>query len=372
VRVSSQHSIVRHARIVPGTILFAISACLFAADQPATLDPRKPLIFRNELGKLTPVTTVAEWNSRRNDLLTRMQRIMGSVPGKERRCALNVQQLGEKDAGTYVIREVTFASEPGCVTPALLFIPKSALAQTTRETPAALCLHPTNLQLGHKVMTAPSTNSSYAIELAERGYVAIAPAYPLMGEYQPDLAKLGYASGTMKAIWDNMRALDLLAELPFVKSDYFAAIGHSLGGHNAIFTAIFDPRIAIIVTSCGFDSFLDYYDGAPAMWAAGKGWTQQRYMPRLAQFSTNLAAIPFDFHELIAALAPRRVWINAPLHDSNFHWESVDRIVAAAREVYQLHGASQNLSVEHPDCPHEFPSALRERAYQAIQDALSH
>ena len=50
-------------------------------------------------------------------------------------------------------------------------------------------------------------------------------------------------SGTMKAIWDNKRALDVLDTLPFVKHGSYGTIGHSLGGHNSIFTAIFDHRI---------------------------------------------------------------------------------------------------------------------------------
>jgi dienelactone hydrolase len=356
--------------LLPVFIAGALRA--FADDDGAPkIDPREPLFYRNDQGTLDRVTNVAQWKSRRADLLTRMQQVMGPLPGTDKRCALDVQIAHESDAGDYVVREVTFASEPGSITPALLFIPKSALASKERRTPAALCLHPTNLQLGHKIMTAPGANASYAIELAQRGYVAIAPAYPLMGSYQPDLKKLGYASGTMKAIWDNRRALDLLAELPFAKTERVAAIGHSLGGHNAIFTAVFDPRIAIVVSSCGFDSFLDYYDAAPAMWAPGKGWTQERYMPRLAPFFPRLSEIPFDFHELIAAIAPRPVWINAPLHDANFHWQSVDRIAAAAREVYALHDAARNLTVTHPDCPHEFPLAMRERAYRAIENELS-
>jgi dienelactone hydrolase len=352
------------------TLLCSLLASAFGADNSTSLDPRRPLVYRNEQGALVPVTTVHEWNLRREDLLRRMQQVMGALTKNEKRCPLDMQTLRESDGGSYVVREITFASEPGSATPALLFIPKNALSATERRTRAALCLHPTNLQLGHKAMTAAGANSSYAIELAQRGFVAIAPAYPLMGDYQPDLQKLGYASGTMKAIRDNMRAIDLLAELPFVKADHVAALGHSLGGHNAIFTAVFDPRIAVIVSSCGFDSFLDYYDGSPAMWAPGKGWTQERYMPRLADYFPALTTIPFDFHELIAALAPRRVWIHAPLHDTNFRWQSVDRVADAARTVYELHGAGQNLTVEHPDCPHEFPIAMRERAYQAIEDAL--
>ena len=196
-----------------------------------------------------------------------------------------------------------------------------------------LALHPTDMEYGCRVVVEQlrANYRAYGSDLAERGYVVLAPAYPLMANYQPDLKALGYQSGTMKAIWDNIRGLDLLESLPFVRKGKFAAIGHSLGGHNAIFTAVFDPRIRVVVSSCGFDSFLDYYNGDPAIWQPGRGWCQTRYMPRLADYRGRLADIPFDFHELIAALAPRPVFINAPLRDANFRWQSVDQHPARSR-----------------------------------------
>src|SRR5690606_16804414 len=135
---------------------------------------------------------------------------------------------------------------------------------------------------------------------------------------------------------DNMRGLDLLESLPFVKPGGFGAIGHSLGGHNSVYTAVFDDRIRAVVTSCGLDSFLDYYAGNEKMWLPEQGWCQTRYMPKLANYRGRIEEIPFDFHELIGALAPRDVLIVAPLKDSNFQAASVDRIVAAARPVFQL------------------------------------
>ena len=99
-----------------------------------------------------------------------------------------------------------------------------------------------------------------------------------LADYQPDLRKLGYESGTMKAIWDNIRALDLLDSLPQVRRGQYAAIGHSLGGHNAIYTAVHDKRIGVVVSSCGFDSFLDYYGGNI------KGWVQERYIMRMGHY----------------------------------------------------------------------------------------
>jgi pimeloyl-ACP methyl ester carboxylesterase len=171
----------------------------------------------------------------------------------------------------------------------------------------------------------------------------------------------------MKAIWDNIRALDVLESLPFVRRGGFGAIGHSLGGHNAIYTAVFEPRIKVIVSSCGFDSYRDYYSGDPAMWQKGKGWTQERYIPRLADYAGRLQDIPFDFHGMIAALAPRRVFVSAPKGDDNFQWQSVDKIIATARKVYALYGVSDRLEVEHPDCAHDFPPEMRERAYKLLE-----
>jgi hypothetical protein len=162
----------------------------------------------------------------------------------------------------------------------------------------------------------------------------------------------------------------LLESLPFVRRGPVAAIGHSLGGHNAVFTAFVDSRIGVVVSSCGLDSFLDYYDGKESVWLPEKGWTQTRYMPRLAEYRGRLKEIPYDFHELIAGLAPRRVLLIAPQRDENFRAASVDRIAAAARPVFELYGAGDHLRVLHPDCGHDFPLEQREAAYEWLANAL--
>ena len=314
----------------------------------------------------------ADGPKRRAQILAAVQDVMGPLPGAEKRCALDVQVSEEVDCGSHVRRLITYASEPGSRTPAYLLIPKSALAG--KPAPAALCLHGTNNTIGHAVVIEglgnQTPNRQYASELAERGFVTIAPNYPLLAKYQPDVFKLGYASGTMKAIWDNLRGLDYLSTLPFVKTNGFGTIGHSLGGHNGVFTAAFDERIKVVVSSCGLDSFLDYAGGDPKVWKAERGWCQQRYMPKLLDYAGRLEAIPFDFQELIGALAPRACFINAPLGDTNFKWRSVDTIAQAARPVYELFGAPQNLRVEHPDSGHLFPGEMREKAYRLLEEHL--
>ena len=366
------------ARPVTSILLgLSITSGTFAAE-PARHQRENLLVYHDASGAPAPARTTADWEKRRAEIVRGMEAVMGSFPGADspKRVALDVRIEEEIDRDTYVLRRITYQSEPGSRVPAFLCIPKAALvagAATARTFPAVLCLHPTDQTAGAGVVVGlgGKPNRQYASELAARGYVAIAPAYPHLANYAPDLKGLGYASGTMKAIWDNTRALDLLESLPFVKTSAgFGAIGHSLGGHNALYTAVFEPRLSAIVSSCGFDSYLDYYGGKPAVWAPEKGWCQERYMPRLLNYAGRLADIPFDFHEILGALAPRPVFVSAPLRDSNFRWQSVDRCLAAAREVYSLYNASDRLTVAHPDSEHDFPDAQRETAYRLFDATL--
>lgn len=338
--------------------------------------PRLPrdrlLVYRDAKNQEAPVKTIADWQRRRAEIMQGVEAVMGKLPGTEKKCDLDVKVENEADCGTYIRRLITYASEPGSRVPAYLCIPKAALDSKSKMTPAVLCLHGTDNIVGHGVVVGlgGKANRQYGSELAERGYVTLAPNYPLLAKYQPDIKALGWESGTLKAVWDNIRGLDLLDSLPYVKPGRYGAIGHSLGGHNSVYTAVFDDRIQAVVSSCGLDSYLDYYGGKEAVWMPEKGWTQTRYMPKLRDYRGRLADIPFDFYELIGALAPRNVLIVAPLRDSNFRHDSVDRIAAAAGEVYKLYGEPQHLRIEHPDCDHDFPEEMRLLGYQLFDDVL--
>jgi hypothetical protein len=354
-------------------IVFLFNLPALAADPQPRLPRENLLVYRGSDGKAAPITGVNDWLKRRAEIVRGMEAVMGKLPGAEKKCPLDMKIEEEVDCGSYVRRLITYASEPGGRVPAYLLVPKDVLAGK-RKTPAILCLHGTNNVVGHGVVVGLGTtpNRGYGLELAERGYVTLAPNYPLLAKYQPDLKKLGWESGTLKAVWDNIRGLDLLESLPYVDhSNGFGTIGHSLGGHNSVYTAVFDDRLKAIVTSCGLDSYLDYYDGNPKNWDPERGWCQTRYMLKLADYKGRLAEIPFDFHEMIGALAPRYVFISAPLKDSNFRADSVDRIVAAARPIFKLYGHDERLKVEHPDCTHDFPPEMREAAYKLFDMVLA-
>ncbi len=299
----------------------------------------------------------------RPHLLAAMQEVMGPLPGKAKRCPLDVRMEEEVDCGDYVRRLVTYEAEPNSTVPAYLLIPKAVLQTTKPVATGILCLHQTHAK-GQKVVVGlgSSVDDEYAVELVKRGFVCLAPPYPLLADYAPDLRGLGYKSGTMKAVWNNIRGLDLLESLPYVRKGVFGSIGHSLGGHNSLFTAAFDERIKAVVTSCGFDSFNDYMNGNI------KGWTSERYMPALLDYTP--ATRTFDFQHVLAAIAPRAVFVSAPFGDSNFKWDSVDRVCNEARKVYAQKGRSSALIVQHPNSAHRFPPEYRQLAYEFLEKEL--
>lgn len=352
-------------RARPSPVRGASSAHNSAALQAkplARLDRHDLLLYHDQRGQVRRVKTVADWQRRADEIRRGLLAVAGPLPGPAKRCSLAAAVEDEVDCGGYVRRFLTYAAEPGDRVPAYLLIPKPALTNAGR-CPAVLCLHQTH-PLGQKVVVGlgNSPDDEYGVELARRGYVCLAPAYPLLANYHPNLQALGYKSGVMKAVWNNARGLDLLESLPFVKPRRFGAIGHSLGGHTAVFTAVFDHRITVAVSSCGLDSFLDYMNGDVT------GWTSDRYLPRLRDWP--LREIPFDFPELIGALAPRVCFLSAPFGDSNFKWRSVYAIEQAALPVYRLYGAPDHLRVEHPNCGHLFPPRTRVLAYELFDQHL--
>ena len=337
-----------------------------AASPPAYPDHARLLVVRDGSGAERPVENVADWEVRRGHILGHLQEVMGPFPGPERRAELDWKIRSTHKEKGYTRHKIDFQSEPGDRVPAWLLIPDATDGTAAGKRPAMLCLHQT-VAIGKDEPAGLGGNPDlgYARELAERGYVTLAPDYPNFGEYHIDVYAMGYASASMKAIWNNTRAVELLGSLPEVDPGRIDAIGHSLGGHNAIYTALFEPRIKAVVSSCGFNAFPYYYKGNIA------GWSHKGYMPRLRdRYNLDLKKVPFDFPELIAALAPRPFFTNSPLHDANFEVEGVRACLAAARPIYALYHAEDALQAVHPDAEHSFPPDARKAAYGFLDRRL--
>src|SRR5690242_19625675 len=133
-------------------VLLAFLVSFVVAAEPADRLPRDNLLlYRGDDGKPHKVTTVEEWKKRRAEIVRGMEAVMGKLPGPEKRCPLDVKTEEEVDAGKYVRRLVTYASEPGSRVPAYLLIPKDVL-KGERKAKAVLCLHGTDNVVGHGIV----------------------------------------------------------------------------------------------------------------------------------------------------------------------------------------------------------------------------
>lgn len=347
-------------------LLFCLASALSLAPpagaEPPFYEDKADLRYYLADGKRVPVKTAADWRKRRDHALANFQLVAGPLPADSAKVPLDYKVESEETVGRVVRKKVSFAVADGDRVPAYLLVPRDQKGKS----PAVLCLHQTTaLGKGEPAGVGGNEDLHYALELARRGYVALAPDYPNFGGYKLDAYAKGYASATMKGVANHRIALDLLASLPEVDSTRIGCIGHSLGGHNALFLAALDPRVKAVATSCGFNSFAKYRKGKLS------DWSHKGYMPRIkGRYNDDAKKVPFDFTELLAAVAPRAAFVSAPVKDDDFEVEGVRDCIASARPIFDLLESADHLDVIYPDAGHAFPPDARARAYAFLDRHL--
>ena len=352
------------------TVLVLFVALLHGASEPPPFydDKTDLLYYLSEDSRQLPINSAEDWQKRRLHILENMQLVMGQIPESAHVSPPTYEVIEEESFLLYRRQTIRYKVEEWDAVPAFLFLPKTENGGGEKR-PSVLCLHPTS-PIGKRVCAGEGekTNRNYAAELAERGYVTLAPDYPGFGDYVDARKRLyeeGYVSCTTKGIVNHIRAVDLLQSLPEVDPERIGCIGHSLGGHNTLFVSVFDTRIKVAITSCGFTAFAKYMNGDLS------GWTHDGYMPRIdSVYGKDPARMPFDFSEVLAAIAPRAVFVCAPINDSNFEVSGVEDAVRSAQSVFELLKAADSLRASYPAAEHDFPIETRMEAYRFLDDIL--
>jgi len=178
--------------------------------------------------------------------------------------------LEEVDCGLYWRRTIEYAVEPGERIRAFLCIPNDL----PRKTAAVYCFHQHagNRLLGKSEVVGLSgdPDQAYPSELAERGFITLAPDAICFEERckdpnSPDISHLDelhfrlIGGGTLlgKVLHDISAGVDLLQEVEEADADRIGFIGHSYGGRTALFAPAFDQRIRASVSSCGSTPYRD-------------------------------------------------------------------------------------------------------------------
>ena len=290
-----------------------------------------------------------------------LMRLLGTVPDGPP--PLAPEPVERVDLGDVIREKVTYAVEPGERVPAFLFLPKTGAGPR----PAVLChhQHAGQFEVGKDgpAGLGSTPDQHYAIELARRGYVTLAPDALCFNERRDPAGKLEGAEYERyealhrltegktlqgKFVWDARRAIDYLVSRREVDQSRIGMIGHSLGGQETLFTTAADLRIKAAVSSCGFASL-----------AVLK---RDRILHNFALFVPGLAEAG-DYGAVLALVAPRPFLVAARTADPIFPRDGIEATVAAARQAYAAQGAADRLGTFYEDGAHQFSPAMREAAY---------
>ena len=298
------------------------------------------LVLRDD----TPET----WATRREEIRGRIAAVLGDLP--DEKVPLEVEIIEEEQKEGYLQRKIEYSVEPDDRVRAYLLVPDDLEGAA----PAVMCLHGTSdpgklsmLGLGH------SKDWAYATELAQRGYVTMAPDCIPQGERQTpgpvwhDTSEW-YATHPGRTIegkhlWDHMRAVDLAAGLPEVDSERIASMGLSMGGRSTHYLAAFDERVAAAVIVCGI---IPHTGNFRLFWARTKGNPLPTVREHVMQQSGRPGErqLPFEKHELTALIAPRPVFLISPFNDGPcVRTDQISIMAHRIFEVYRLLGADANL-----------------------------
>lgn len=333
------------------------------------------LNYLNEVRDL-PVKSSASHEKKRQQILKGMEKAMGKLPDRSNLPAFDIEITDSAMEDRFTRYTLSFSVAENERLPVYLYVPKQK--GSIQRIPAMLVLHGTSV-LGKGVVDGqgPLPNRAHARELAERGYVVIAPDYPSFGDLKDhNFDTDRYESATMQAIYNHMRCVDLLQSRTDVDPENIGVLGHSLGGHNAMFIAAFDTRLKVAVSSSGWTQF-EYYnigDEASKKYGGRLGpWAQTRYMPLIrTKYKLDAKLIPFNFDDIITAIAPRAFFSVSPLRDANFDVKGVRAGISLAEKVYNNLGAADLLQVRYPDAAHDFPVENRKEVYGFLDRILGH
>lgn len=110
--------------------------------------------------------------------------------------------------------------------------------------------------------------------------------------------------------WAAQRVMDCLAVLPGVDSSRIAVIGHSRLGKTALWCGATDERFNLVISvqsGCSGAAVTRGKVGERVAHITGNfpHW----FCPRYATYASREAAMPFDQHFLLAAIAPRLLYV---------------------------------------------------------------
>ena len=323
-------------------------------------------------GQPMTIKTADDWGKRREQLQKNIRWALGDAPPRV------FSEPGEY--GKEVVSTATLlrrATPPTDLTRTSLnfgnyingeLYKPAAATKNAKKLPAIIWLHPLNPAGGY--FPSYRRGDPPHVTLARAGFAVL--AFDQIGNgnrlneavtfYQryPHWSLLG------KTVQDIQAAVDALERTPGVDAKRIFLLGHGTGAMAALHAAALDDRIAGVVSVAGFTPMrLDNNErstGGVARWAQ---WTM--LLPRLGVFVGNETRIPYDYHEVLAAIAPRPVLVVAPRVDYHANLDDVKTSVVEARKVYNLLGQENRLEFAETDTYNHFDATVQKQVIERFK-----
>jgi len=226
-------------------------------------------------------------------------------------------------------------------------------------------------------------------KIIERGYgVAtmfyqdIYPDRPGMEEYSVVSLFPGYSPGTIAPdqwqalgawAWGSSRIVDYLETQKQVDTKKIIIMGHSRQGKAALWAGAQDYRFAIVISNdsgCGGAALSKrvFGENIARITNSFPHW----FCPAFNQYANNEADLPFDQHELIALMAPRKVYIASAVEDT---WADpkgeflAGYYVGPVYELYKLKGLETDV---HPPIQRPILNAIGYHIRTGVHDVTEY
>ncbi|MGQ9504628.1 MAG: dienelactone hydrolase family protein [Thermogutta sp.] len=302
----------------------------------------------------SPITTLEEWQQKRAEIRSWWLGFLG-LPERDPQRPRATMIVLQKEAIDGVTRCLIRYETPGnWPIEAYLLFPLDCRPLECNETilPAVVVFHSTtNETIRQPAGLTAETTKAFALQLAKRGYVTLAPRCYLWGvappyDYQAQVRRFQElfpkAKGMAKMLVDGMAAVDLLVSLPGVDRSRIGAIGHSLGGKEVLYLAAFDERIRATISSEG------------GIGLSFSNWDAPWYLgPEIHD-----SGFRHDHHELLALIAPRVFLL---IGGDSADGEKSLPYLRAAWEVYRLFTDRPALGLWNHRQGHSVPTDAEQR-----------
>ncbi len=282
---------------------------------------------------------------------------------------INLTELSEEVFDRYTRKLVEYNVSPTERVQSWLLIPNGVRGKL----PAVLAIHrhAAEWSVGKSEVVGLTDNGmySYGLDLVMRGYIVLAPdiicfesrqgqgSFRESVEGQKTYERFKFCEYLLrgstlqaKTLHDLSVALDVLCSLDCVDTDRIGALGHSLGGQEAIWLQWFDRRVSVGAASCGVSMLEDILDN-------GIIHNFYLYIPGMLTVC--------DMDEIIKDIvSDRKLIITAGLRDTEqFPLKGIAKI-------NETNAANGNFTCVSFDDGHSFNDSEKKIVYKFLDDNL--